>query len=57
MRLPVDARGILGSRPGHFYINPGSIDVVAINDRYGCGAMVRITRRQLKAALALMEQV
>lgn len=57
MRKAVEVRGLFGSRPGHFYINPGSIDVVAINGRYGCGSMVRITRKQLEAALALMSRV
>ena len=57
MRVPVNARGILGSRQGHFYINPRSIDVITINGQTGHGSMVRITRKQLEKALALMDLV
>jgi hypothetical protein len=49
MRQPVKARAVYRGEPGHFYVNPKSIDV------YGIG--VRITREQLEKALALMDLV
>lgn len=57
MRHPVNTRGLHGDEPGHFYINPRSIDVYAFNKRAGVVACTRITKKQLEEALALMERV
>lgn len=57
MRQPIDARGLHGDEPGHFYVNPRSIDVYAVNKRAGVVACTRITKKQLEAALELMGKV
>jgi hypothetical protein len=56
MRIPVNARVTMG-RCGHFYVNPASVDVCGCGLLSGEGTMVRLTRRQIEAALALMNQV
>lgn len=57
MREPVDAATLHGCPRGHFYINPSSIDVYTQNAITGGVSCTRITKKQLKAALRLMERV
>jgi hypothetical protein len=55
-REPREARGIHDRRGGHFYINRGSIDIYSAAELPDPHTAVRITRKQLKEALALMDR-
>lgn len=53
MRIPRKAKPLGVTDEGWWYIGPRSIDVFGRNEHGGTTA-VRITRRQLKAALKIM---
>ena len=55
MALPKNTNDPCNCRNGWFYINDGSIEIV--RDETTDGKIIRITRRQLQAALKLMRPI